>query len=72
MAHLIGGMGLVQPGCAARNYAPLSGNEPELMTSEPVRMIQLMGELPQPITGEVWLDAICVVIGGQTAAVWHR
>jgi len=61
---MVAGMGKAPSGYAARDYAALSGNEPELMTEDPVWMIQLGGELPDPFTGEVSIDPLCISIGG--------
>lgn len=62
---MVAGMGKAASGYAARDYAPLTGREPELMTQGPVWMIQLSGELTDPFTGEVSMDALCVSIDGQ-------
>lgn len=61
----VAGMALVPSGIVARVYAPLSGNEPELMTTDPVWMIQLRGRLVDPFTDETSIDPVCVVVDGQ-------
>jgi len=62
---MVAGMGKAPSGYAARDYAPLTGREPELMTEAPVWMIQFTGEMPNPFAGEVWIDPLCVVINGE-------
>ena len=60
----IAGMGLVPEANQVRNYAPLTGREPELQSAAPAWMIQFSGDIPQLLAGEVWRDPICVVIDG--------
>jgi hypothetical protein len=58
----VAGMGLIPDAHRARDYAPLSGLEPELKTGAPAWMIQFSGEIPQFFGGEVWIDPICVLV----------
>jgi len=60
----IGGMGLIAAASLVRNYAPLTGLEPELRSDQPAWVIQFTGEVPQLLARETWIDPICVVIGG--------
>lgn len=59
----IAGMGLIERAADARDYAPLTGREPELESMEPAWMIQFRGEIPQFRAGEIWIDPVCIVIG---------
>ena len=60
----VAGMGRIDSAARAREYAPLTGREPELVSAKPAWMIQFRGEVPQLRGGEVWIDPVCIVIDG--------
>jgi hypothetical protein len=60
----VAGAGLVPSANRVREYAGLTGREPELATSNPAWVFQISGPVPQLLAGETWLDPICVVVDG--------
>ena len=60
----ITGMGLISAANRAPEYAPLTGLEPEIASDASAWMVQFSGEVPQPMSGETWIDPVCVVISG--------
>ena len=62
--NAVAGAGLVPSASRVRDYAGLTGREPELATSAPAWVFQISGPVPQLLAGETWIDPICVVIDG--------
>ncbi|HET7678384.1 MAG TPA: hypothetical protein VFK38_11105 [Candidatus Limnocylindrales bacterium] len=44
-------------------YAKLVGVEPEIQSNEPAWIVQFQGEVPMPMSGEIWTDPTCIVVG---------
>jgi hypothetical protein len=61
----VAGMGQIPAASRARDYAPLTGLEPELQVDQPAWMVQFAGEVPQAFSGETWIDPICVEVDGK-------
>ncbi|OGN87045.1 MAG: hypothetical protein A2X23_11670 [Chloroflexi bacterium GWC2_73_18] len=62
-------MGLVPSARDLPRYVPLTGREPWIKTDEPAWVVQFRGEIPMLLSGEVWTDPICLVIGGEPGYV---
>jgi hypothetical protein len=61
---LVSGMGQIHHARDALRYAPLTGLEPEIKTDAPAWIVTFKGEVPMPMTGEIWVDPTCIVVGG--------
>lgn len=61
----ISGMGFIPRSEDLPRYINITGAEPEIQSDGGVWAIVLKGELPQPMSHEVWLDATCVIIDGE-------
>lgn len=61
----ISGMGEIPRSSDLTRYAGLSGRELVFDRPGPQWVIQLRGEIPQPIEGEDWFDPLCVVAEGE-------
>jgi hypothetical protein len=55
------GMGQISSAKDLYRYIPLTGREPQLREEGPAWIIQMLAELPQPGSNEVWIDPTCVV-----------
>lgn len=55
------GMGRIERASDLVHYLPLSGLEPQLSESGPVWIVTVDADLPQPGSGETWVDPTCVV-----------
>lgn len=60
----VAGMGLVPSARDLPKYVRLVGVEPELQTDSAAWVVAFEGELAQPMSHEVWVDATCIVIEG--------
>lgn len=60
----VAGMGLVPSAREIPKYVRLVGVEPELQTDSAAWVVAFEGELAQPMSHEVWVDATCIVIDG--------
>ena len=63
----VASMGLVTHARDADQYARLSPQAPLLDSDAPAWVVQLRGEIPQPMSGEIWIDPTCVVVSGQSS-----
>ena len=63
-ADKVSGMGRISHARDAVRYAPLTGVEPEIQTDAPAWLVTFKGEVPMPMSGEIWIDPTCVVVGG--------
>jgi hypothetical protein len=61
---LVSGMGRIDHAREVVRYAPLTGLEPEIKTDAPAWIVTFKGEVPMPMTGEIWIDPTCIVVGG--------
>ena len=43
------------------HYAPLTGREPVLREPGPLWVVQIKGDVPEPMSGEIWTNPICIV-----------
>ena len=57
-------MGRIGHARDAVRYVPLTGREPEIASVAPAWIITFEGALPMPKSGDVWMDPICIVVGG--------
>jgi hypothetical protein len=72
-ADHVAGIGIVAHGNLVKDYVPLSGKEPELMTDHPVFVVQYSGTIRELSMGgpgsAAWIDiqnAVCAVIDGES------
>lgn len=61
---LVSGMGRIDHARDAARYAPLTGLEPEIKTDAPAWIVTFKGDVPMPMTGEIWVDPTCIVVDG--------
>ena len=55
------GMGQLPDASRLPHYVPLTGREPQLKQGGPVWVVTVQAEIPQPGSGEVWIDPTCIV-----------
>ncbi len=55
------GMGEIASAKDIVHYVPLTGREPQLREAGRAWIIQIHGDVPFPLSGEVWTDPTCVV-----------
>lgn len=60
----VAGMGKIDHARDAVHYAWLTGLEPEIQTDAPAWVVAFKGEVPMPMSGEVWVDPTCIVVDG--------
>lgn len=60
----VSGMGRIHHARDAVLYVPLTGRGPEIASAAPAWIITFRGMLPMPKSGEEWVDATCIVVGG--------
>jgi hypothetical protein len=63
-ADKVSGMGRIDKARDAVRYATFTGTEPEIRTDAPAWLVAFGGEIPMPMSGEIWIDPTCIVVGG--------
>jgi len=58
------GMGLVPRAADLYRYINIPATQYEIQTDSDAWAIALRGEVPQPLSHEIWIDPTCVIIGG--------
>ncbi|MES2209374.1 MAG: hypothetical protein V4515_04225 [Chloroflexota bacterium] len=57
----VAGMAQIAAAKDIARYVPLTGREPQLREVGPAWIVQIRGDVPFPLSGEVWTDPTCVV-----------
>ena len=63
-ADKVSGMGEIGHARDAVRYVWLTGAEPEIQSDAPAWIVTFRGEVPMPMSGEIWIDPTCIVVGG--------